>query len=324
MGVPFWFFCGQAENKGERSMSDISKWKLSKSGNVFQCVSWVLLLAILLMTGIADVMAEETSPAENAVTQLTPAHEKAVYTIEGKKDPRLQATFLATYISTSKSPECSQRNSTTGTRKVNIGSKRYPITEEKYRIEIPVYLEENENECGYRFSRIELILRRQYDDELYSRHILLSSQPKAHAIYFGTKTGFGGQASLTMPAMITTDKRYFRIAKETQYICRTKWYAYDGHTTFHCFMQIRDGQGESQFVPTNEQQTVVAHPEFGIDEIKTDTLHVDILADDAGSKANLNRDNVNAQDSFRTLPIPKAPQGQTSGKSLLKWLKDLF
>jgi hypothetical protein len=122
------------------------------------------------------------------------------------------------------------------------------------------------------------MLRRQYDNELYSRHILLGNQPKVHAIYFGHKTGMsgGGVSPLLMPGSLYTDKRYFRIAKETQYICRTKWYAYDGHTTFYCFMQIRDGKGENQFVPTNEQQTVVAHPELGIDEMKTDTLHVDI------------------------------------------------
>jgi len=164
------------------------------NGYAFKCISRALILAALLLTGIADAMAEQSPSAETTTTQSNhaPANEKAVYTIEGKKDPRLQATFLATYISTSKSKACSRRNPSTATRKVNIGSKKYPITEKNYRIEIPVYLEENENECGYRFSRIELLLRRQYDSELYSRHILLDKTPKVHAIYYGTKTGFGG------------------------------------------------------------------------------------------------------------------------------------
>jgi len=282
-----------------------------------------VVMAALLLTGIADVVAQETASTENPVAQpnQAPAHDRVVYTIEGKKDPRLQATFLATYISTSKSPECSHMNPATGTRKVNIGSKRYPVTEENYRVEIPVYLEENENECGYRFSRIELIVRRQYDNELYSSHILLDSQPKVGAIYYGTKTGMsGGGANPLLPANIFTDKRYFRIAKETQYICRTKWYAYDGHTTFHCFMQIRDGKGENQFVHPYEGRKTVTHPEFGIDEIRSETLHVDILADDTGSKANLNRDNVNAQDHFRTLPKPKPSRWEISKK----WFFDLF
>lgn len=300
-------------------MSDISKRKLGKSGNVFQCVSWVLLLAILLLTGSADVMAKETSSNGSSEKQSTPApgHETVVYTIEGKKDPRLQATYLATYISNSKSPECSQRNPTTGTRKVNIGSKRYPITTEDYRIEVPVALNESESGCGYRFSRIELMLRRQYDDELYSRHILLDDGPKVHAIYFGTKTGFGGQATLTMPAMITTEKPYFRIATDTQYVCRTKWYHWRHDASFYCFMQIRDGEGDNQFIrPT--KWSYVTHPEFGIDEISSDSLRVDILADDAGSKAYTGKETL--QDHFRTLPKPKpAP-----GKGMLQWLKDLF
>jgi hypothetical protein len=160
--------------------------------------SLLLVMAALLWTGLADVLAGESAAVDAATAQSdpSPSGEKAVYTIEGKKDPRLQATFLATYISTSKSKACSHRNPSTATRKVNIGSKRYPITEENYRIEIPVYLEENENECGYRFSRIELMLRRQYDNELYSRHILLSNAPKIHAIYYGTKTGFMGGGTL--------------------------------------------------------------------------------------------------------------------------------
>ncbi len=266
------------------------------------------LIVVLLLAGNAGVMAEESIASDNTVKQLNQAssNERAVYTIEGTKDPRLQATFMATYISTSKSETCSYRNPTTATRKVKIGSKKYPVTEENYRIEIPVYLEENENECGYRFSRIELLLRRLYDDELYSRHIILDKTPKVMAIYFGTKTGFGGRATLTMPAEITTDKRYFRIAKQTQYVCRTNYLLRLFRSQFYCYMQIRDGEGENRFVPTNKQQTAVIHPEFGIDEIKSDTLRVDILADDRGSKAYTGKETL--QDYFRTLPKPEASQ----------------
>lgn len=288
-----------------------------------------LVMAALLLAGIADVMAEESAAAENTTTQPTPApsNKKAVYTIEGKKDPRLQATFLATYISTSKSEACSHRNPSTATRKVNIGSKQYPITAENYRIQIPVYLEENENECGYRFSRIELILRRQYDNELYSSHILLGNQPKVEAIYYGTKTGMsGGGKNPLMPANIFTDRRYFRIAKQTQYICRTEWYPRLNHgigdTSLYCFMQIRDGKEENQFVHPYEGRKTVTHPEFGIDEIRSDTLHVDILADDLGSKAYTGKETL--QDHFRTLPKPKPSQWQTSKKGLKQWVQDLF
>lgn len=151
----------------------------------------------LVIVGLIGVWAKDSIAAENSIEQSSQIHlnKGVVYTIEGKKDPRLQATFLATYISTSKSEACSHQNPTTATRKVNIGSKRYPITGEHYRIEIPIYLEENENQCGYRFSRIELMLRRFYDDELYSSHILLDKTSKVHAIYYGEKTGIRGRES---------------------------------------------------------------------------------------------------------------------------------
>jgi hypothetical protein len=148
----------------------------------------------LVIVGLIGVWAKDSIAAEKSIEQSSQIHlnKGVVYTIEGKKDPRLQATFLATYISTSKSAACSRQNSTTATRKVNIGSKRYPITEEHYRIEIPIYLEENENQCGYRFSRIELVLRRLYDEDLYSRHILLENKTKVDPIYYGDKTGIRG------------------------------------------------------------------------------------------------------------------------------------
>ncbi len=150
-----------------------------------------LSIAALLAGAVLGIVAEQTF-ANMDHSQVVSSEGRVTYTIEGRKDPRLQATFMASYISTSKSEACSHSNPSTGTRKVKIGSKRYPITDEHYRIEIPVYLEENENECGYRFSRIELLLRRQYDNELYSRHILLSDSQKVPAIYYGSKGGFSG------------------------------------------------------------------------------------------------------------------------------------
>jgi hypothetical protein len=125
-----------------------------------------------------------------------------------------------------------------------------------------------------------------------------------------------------LPGTLFTDKRYFRIAKQTKYICRTKYYVRMHSTSLYCFMQIRDGVGANQFIrPT--QYSRVTHPEFGIDEVKSDTLHVDIVADDLGSKANLNRDNVNAQDHFRTLPEPQPPL-PSMGERLKQWFGGLF
>lgn len=87
-------------------------------------------------------------------------------------------------------------------------------------------------------------------------------------------------------------------------------------------MRIRDGEGANQFIqPT--RLSIVTHTEFGINEIKTDTLQVDIIADDLGSKANLNRDNVNAPDHFRTLSKPPPPP-PSMGERLKQWFDGLF
>lgn len=86
-------------------------------------------------------------------------------------------------------------------------------------------------------------------------------------------------------------------------------------------MQIRDGKGVNQFEHPYEGRKTVTHPEFGIDQIKSDTLHVDILADDAGSKAYTGKETL--QDHFRTLPKPPPPP-PSMGERLKQWFDGLF
>ena len=109
-----------------------------------------------------------------------------------------------------------------------------------------------------------------------------------------------------MPAKLITDKKHYRIAEDTTFLCRTRWYESSRDSTFHCTMQIGDGQGENVFIPINEPKTHVTHPKFGIDEIQSETLHVDIDVDDEGCTANMGRENLNAKDHFRTLPTPSS------------------
>jgi hypothetical protein len=233
------------------------------------------------------------------------AQDPVIYTIEGKKDPRLEARYIVTYISTGTSEECTKPKLSTGTRKPAIGSKVYVVKDENYSVKIPIALEEDENNCGYRFARIELVMRRLYDDDLYSLHMILNSKPEAEAIYYGHKGGFGGQVSLIMPGELQTDKMYYRIAENTRFLCRTDWfpkrYKDEEHSIFHCIMQIEDGTGENAFIPTNPQKTIVKHPALGINTLKNETLHVDIIADDEGSTAI---EKGRPKDYFRTLPKP--------------------
>lgn len=269
----------------------------------FKCV-----LLVLMQASIHEVQAGIGSDDPSAHRSKNPlVSEPVIYTIQGVKDPRLKATFLASYVSTSRSDACSYKQTTTSSRKVKIVDRAYPIAEENFRIQIPIYLEENATECGYRFSRIELVLRRKYDNNLYSKHIVLDRQPMARAIYSGTRGGFGGRANLERPAKMTTDKKYFRVSKDSNYYCTTNFYPTkqdaSRNTSMTCRMQIRDGKGENRFIPTNKNQTIVTHPEFGTDQIESDTLTINMIADDKNSKLANGKEVL--PDYFRTLPKPE-------------------
>ena len=241
--------------------------------------------------------------------------EPVIYTFEGQKDPRLEATFSVIYKGTSNSTECTQQNPSTATRKPMLAGKNYRITEENYRIEIPVYQQETDGQCGYQFRRIELVLRRQYDKELYSAHILLDTAQKVKPIYYGYKTGIkSGGGHPLMPGTLFTDKKYFRIATESNYFCRTNFFTRRSSVEIYCFMQIRDGQGENQFIKPTEYNRVT-HPEFGMNEMKNETFQINILADDEGSKAYTGKETL--QDYFRTLPQP--PERSETKQKPLSW-----
>ncbi len=271
--------------------------------NVILSVSCLFLLSPF-------IHAENIASTEGVSVQNKGLSAPIIYTIEGKKDPRLSATFLASYISTSKSEACSYKQATIARRKVRIVDKAYPVTEENYRVEIPIFLDETETECGYQFSRIELVLRRLHDNNLYAKHIVLNSRPEARAIYRGTQGGMMSIPGPNRPAKLKTDKKYFRVAKETNYLCITRFYTRikdPVHSTgLVCHMEIGDGLGVNQFIPTNSKGTHVTHPEFGIDEITNDALIINMIADDENSKLANGKEVL--PDYFRVLPKPKQPE----------------
>jgi hypothetical protein len=270
------------------------------------------------------------------ITQLL-AQDPVIYTIEGKKDPRLDAVYRVLYVSTGTSEECTTRKLSTGTRKPVIGARTYAIKDENYSIQIPIALTEDENNCGYRFERIELVMRRLYGDDLYSLHMILNRKPEAQVIYYGRKGGFGGKPGHDMPGKLTTDKTYYRIAENTRFLCRTDWYPAkysdeagklelhrfykakrlpetlgDESTDFHCIMQIGDGTGANAFIYPDPDTRTANNPALGVDTLKNETLHVDIIADDDGCRAI---GNGGQKDYFRTIPKP-TPSAFESLKSL--------
>ena len=247
------------------------------------------------------IKAEGSGIAEGKGIQNSKNNEPIVYTIKGQKDPRLNATYTATYASTSTSRECSTKQATTASRKPSLGYMSFPITDEHYQIEVPVYMSESDTACGYEFRRIELLLQRPYENEgLYSVHIILNRFPEAEAIYRGFSIGMANLT--TEPAKLKTNKKYFRIAKETEYRCSTTFYTQDNDYGFKCWMRIKNSPWGNKFTPVNKQGTWVTHPGFGVDKINNDILNIDIVADDEASTLANGKEVL--KDYFRTLPKP--------------------
>lgn len=253
------------------------------------------------------------------------AQEPITYTFQGVKDPRLSAKFIVRYIGSKESEECTNLRLVTGTKRPVMADQVYTVPDGNYSITMPVALADDVNNCGYQFRRIELALRRKYDDELYSLHVLLDTYPtRVHTIYYGTVSGFGGRRSREMPSELRTDKKHYRIADETTFLCATHWFEYDEHASFFCRMQIGDGEGDNRFVPLNEAQTIVTHPRFGINEIKNETLHLDIQVEEKRC-TKLTQERKKVSDHFREAPKPWWARMRESWQQLkqevYKWAK---
>lgn len=277
------------------------------------------------------------------------AQNPVIYTIEGKKDPRLEARYIVSYVSTGTSEECTTRKLSTGTRKPVIGTKVYEVKDENYSVKIPIALTEDENNCGYRLGGLELMILRKNDDQ-YSRFQLLGDYPnkdpglggqRADVIYQGSKGGFStphfvGISKNQTPIAFHSDKKYFRIVPETTFVCMTehriyeyelsqrdkdlreKWSRNDKETDFMCTIQMKldtDG-GKYHYhecpVPAPMDSVgcfTTTNPDFGVDEIASDTLHIDILVDKSKCTAlrySAPRDFVKEPSIFYNAPKPES------------------
>jgi hypothetical protein len=110
-----------------------------------------------------------------------------------------------------------------------------------------------------------------------------------------------------MPGTLFTDKKYFRIATESNHFCRTKFFERLG-TDLYCYMKIRDGEGKNQFIKPAKYNRVT-HPEFGVDEMKSETFNLNIMADDEGSAYYPpEREKGIVYGEFKILPKPPEPK----------------
>ncbi|WP_345979704.1 hypothetical protein [Sulfurimonas sp. HSL3-2] len=223
--------------------------------------------------------------------------QEASYTIIGEKDPRLDARYMMTYVSQNlESDACSHYVRLTGFRRPKIAGKNISVPDGNYTIKIPIIMKNDKNECNYRFAGLLLIMKRKHDKELSSIHYILSDKQKVSPIYYKTKGGAMSLKEPDAPSALSTDKKYFRIAPKSTFLCKTFWYEYRKGSSFHCTMQIDDDVNRTRYIDKEHSD---GHPEFGVDEIKDTMMKIDILVDEKNCRANLGRDNINAQDHFR-------------------------
>lgn len=234
------------------------------------------------------------------------AIDQASYTITGTKDPRLDATYAATYVSQNLTDDaCSYYEGDKGFRRPKIASSRMTVPDGNYTLTLPITLTQEENKCNYRFAGLELYLRRKYDNELSSIHYILSDKKEVNPIYWKTKGGAMGFNKPDTPAYLKTDKKYFRIAKESTFLCKTFWFEKgryaDAHSQFHCTMQI-DNDVNRMLYQKDPIIYSFSHPEFGVDAIENEMMHIDILVDEKNCRMMENRRIV--PDNFRELEKP--------------------
>ncbi|MGD9971379.1 MAG: hypothetical protein AB7S65_13140 [Sulfuricurvum sp.] len=235
------------------------------------------------------------------------AQNEAAYTITGRKDSRLDATYAATYVSQNFDDDaCSYYEGDKGFRRPKIASRRMTVPDGNYSLKLPITLTKEENKCSYRFAGLELYMRRKYDNELSSIHTILSDKKEVSPIYWKTKGGEMWDKYPDTPPYLQTDKKYFRIAKESTFLCKTFWFEKgryaDAHSQFHCTMQIDDDVNRTLYYQKDPLIYSFSHPEFGVDAIENETMRIDILVDEKNCKMMENRRIV--PDNFRELEKP--------------------
>ncbi|MFA6144796.1 MAG: hypothetical protein WCW84_03945 [Sulfurimonas sp.] len=228
------------------------------------------------------------------------AQDQSVYTLTGQKDPR----YTVTYVATNLKEGCGSSGYTTGTMKPSIARRSMSVPDGNYTINLPIYMtsEEDKAGCGYRFGGLELTMKRKNDDQ-YSRFQLLgdyrryTNTQEPDTIYRGSEEGgqgspiFVGMDRKLTPKFIS-DKKYFRIAPETTFVCMTqnRIYEYERpkreqeyhpYGNFMCTMKMKlDTDGgkfhfnectkEEQLTETQHRCWSMTHPDFGVDEITSD------------------------------------------------------
>lgn len=267
-------------------------------------------------------------------TQLY-AIDSAVYTLTGKKDPRIEAWYDVTYASNNLSKEACIDRSPPRRKEISqkFLSKRIDINDTNYRIDLPLVMSADEDKygCSYQIVSFDLNLKRA-NDEYISKFQIFGQSNVGSASYALDERNLrgGNEVSYILPReksrVFRTYKQYFRIAPKTTFSCMTENLVseYDqkigssrDDTRFMCVMDMKfEGEGgrssdkECGFTSNNQNCNSIVSPDFGVDELKSEILNIDIVVDEARCKTSKTWIDVNKitreNDKFRELPVAKS------------------
>ncbi len=221
----------------------------------------IIIGAILIST---PLYASEVKP-QNA-QEIT---EIATITLKGKIDARLYARLESYFIPSdySDEQECLSKETkwTTGTRKSRMSATSVELIPDKdgrYEVTVPIsYV--GESPCAYKFRSTFLLIRRDKDDDLYTRFTVASTDRLAFNVYKGHSSGYASIPGVSPPV---NTKKFFQMSSGTRISCFTTYLKRDN--------------------PDNNRVTFTCVPEYqknvnnGVDELTTTIVDLNIRIDD--------------------------------------------
>lgn len=229
------------------------------------------------------------------------ANEQITYTLNGEKDPRLNAYYELTYVAQNKKKECSEKRGDSFAPKTK--KETFDIDEHEYMLQITINATpEEEDECSYTFQSLNLIIKRVYDEEVYNQFPVVGVYPSgfgwkkgnwAMPIYHGTQDGAGSPRGFfnkrnAIPYAFRSDENYFRLVYQTKFNCMTSRYDDSTHSDFMCLMDLSETLYEYQpcdpsSLKKQDECGTVHHPQFEINHLIDQSFKIDIIADDSKS-----------------------------------------
>lgn len=229
------------------------------------------------------------------------SNETITYTLNGQKDPRLDAEYELTYIAKNKDKECTEKQGNSLIPKTK--KETFKVNDKAYDLRITVNTTPKEDDkCAYEFQSLNLIVKRLYDEENYNQFPVVGRYPSsspwqkgnwAIPVYNGTKDGttipFGFfNKRDKIPYAYRSDENYFRLLYQTRFYCMTSRTDESTHAEFMCLMDISDSlyryqPCDSSSPKVQDECGTVHHSQFEINRLIDQTFTIDIIADDSQS-----------------------------------------